>query len=47
MKKCPFCNDDLQIIGVDYMGLDIIGCEVCNWDETSKDNLIKDVEFYI
>lgn len=47
MKRCPHCDNDLQVIDIDVEGYDILGCEECSWNEITEDNLIKDMEFYI
>lgn len=42
--RCPFCNNELEVIDVDIEGYDILGCEECEWSNTASDD---DMKFFI
>lgn len=46
MKKCPYCEDMLEVIDIDVEGFDVLGCATCDWDETSKSN-DEEMEWYL
>jgi hypothetical protein len=42
--NCPFCDKKLKIIDVDLEGIDLFGCEECDWIKSSDD---LDMNYYI
>lgn len=36
-KKCPYCEDSLQVVDVDIECYDVLGCIGCAWDENDSD----------
>lgn len=42
--NCPFCNQKLQVVDVDFESQDVHGCADCDWVQPNNDD---DMMFFI
>lgn len=45
MDSCGTCYEPLEVVGVDFEGVDIIGCPICH-EQEDEYNIDDDMGFY-
>ncbi|WP_172792977.1 MULTISPECIES: hypothetical protein [Bacillus amyloliquefaciens group] len=49
VKRCPYCEKELDVLKVDSLGIGVLGCDECGWDEDSKqkEDVLSEMSWYL
>lgn len=47
MNICSKCNNNLTVVDVDFEGIDVYGCEECDFNEPKVFDALEDMKYYM